>query len=46
MKVVLAVRNIEKLQDLKKLIELSQIMAEAMPEYAKKIPKKNYQFYS
>jgi nucleoside-diphosphate-sugar epimerase len=27
-------------KDVKKLVELSQIMAEAMPEYAKKLPKK------
>ena len=27
-------------KEVKKLIELSQIMAEAMPEYAKKLPKK------
>ena len=27
-------------KEIKKLIELSQIMAEAMPEYAKKLPKK------
>ena len=30
-------------KEVKKLIELSQIMAEAMPEYAKKLPKKSYQ---
>ena len=28
-------------KEVKKLIELSQIMAEAMPEYAKKLPKKH-----
>ena len=27
-------------KDVKKLVELSQLMAEAMPEYAKKLPKK------
>ena len=27
-------------KEVKKLVELSQIMAEAMPEYAKKLPKK------
>ena len=27
-------------KEVKKLVELSQIMAEAMPEYAKKVPKK------
>ena len=28
------------MKEVKKLIELSQIMAEAMPEYTKKLPKK------
>ena len=27
-------------KEVKKLVELSQLMAEAMPEYAKKLPKK------
>ena len=40
MRLYLRSRSLFLFEEVKKLVELSQLMAEAMPEYAKKLPKK------